>query len=55
MKKARHAPPVLDGNVAIDIINDATVSKSGDIKMGDFGIAKVLESTAAVAKTQIGT
>lgn len=23
--------------------------------MGDFGIAKVLESTAAVAKTQIGT
>jgi len=31
------------------------LSKSGNIKMGDFGIAKVLECTAAVAKTQIGT
>merc|ERR1719197_1262035 len=31
------------------------LSKSGNIKMGDFGIAKVLECTAAVAQTQIGT
>jgi len=31
------------------------LTRSGDIKMGDFGIAKVLECTAGVAKTQIGT
>mmetsp|Transcript_31349 Transcript_31349/g.73119 ORF Transcript_31349/g.73119 Transcript_31349/m.73119 type:complete len:449 (+) Transcript_31349:56-1402(+) len=31
------------------------LSKSGNLKMGDFGIAKVLECTAAVAQTQIGT
>mmetsp|Transcript_98921 Transcript_98921/g.176248 ORF Transcript_98921/g.176248 Transcript_98921/m.176248 type:complete len:493 (+) Transcript_98921:52-1530(+) len=31
------------------------ISKSGNIKMGDFGIAKVLECTAACAQTQIGT
>merc|ERR1740117_858994 len=31
------------------------LSKSGNIKMGDFGIAKVLECTAACAQTQIGT
>ena len=27
----------------------------GNLKMGDFGIAKVLECTAACAQTQIGT
>lgn len=31
------------------------ISKSGNIKIGDFGIAKVLECTAACAQTQIGT
>merc|ERR1719440_468073 len=31
------------------------LSKSGNLKMGDFGIAKVLECTAAGAQTQIGT
>eukprot|EP00440_Ansanella_granifera_P020545 gb/GFBE01022313.1/.p1 GENE.gb/GFBE01022313.1/~~gb/GFBE01022313.1/.p1 ORF type:complete len:661 (+),score=110.18 gb/GFBE01022313.1/:1-1983(+) len=31
------------------------LSKSGSMKMGDFGIAKVLACTIAVAKTQIGT
>jgi NIMA (never in mitosis gene a)-related kinase len=31
------------------------LSKSGSMKMGDFGIAKVLECTIAVARTQIGT
>jgi len=31
------------------------LSKSGNLKMGDFGIAKVLASTAACARTQIGT
>lgn len=29
--------------------------KSGRLRVGDFGIAKVLESTVAFAKTQIGT
>merc|ERR1719203_509728 len=31
------------------------LSKSGNLKMGDFGIAKVLSCTVACAKTQIGT
>mmetsp|Transcript_89121 Transcript_89121/g.256915 ORF Transcript_89121/g.256915 Transcript_89121/m.256915 type:complete len:630 (-) Transcript_89121:263-2152(-) len=31
------------------------LTKSGSMKMGDFGIAKVLACTIAVAKTQIGT
>merc|ERR1719265_3031552 len=31
------------------------LSKSGNIKIGDFGIAKVLECTAACAQTQVGT
>lgn len=31
------------------------LSKAGNIKIGDFGIAKVLECTAACAQTQIGT
>lgn len=31
------------------------LSRSGNLKMGDFGIAKVLECTAACAQTQIGT
>eukprot|EP00927_Polykrikos_kofoidii_P067269 TRINITY_DN6277_c0_g1_i1.p1 TRINITY_DN6277_c0_g1~~TRINITY_DN6277_c0_g1_i1.p1 ORF type:complete len:505 (+),score=75.58 TRINITY_DN6277_c0_g1_i1:128-1642(+) len=31
------------------------LSRSGNIKIGDFGIAKVLECTAACAQTQIGT
>jgi len=31
------------------------LSKAGNLKMGDFGIAKVLNSTQAVARTQIGT
>jgi len=31
------------------------LSKSGNLKMGDFGIAKVLSCTAAVCRTQIGT
>lgn len=31
------------------------LSKHGNMKMGDFGIAKVLECTIAAAKTQIGT
>lgn len=31
------------------------LSKSGNLKMGDFGIAKVLECTAACAQTQVGT
>eukprot|EP00931_Biecheleriopsis_adriatica_P060437 TRINITY_DN362_c0_g1_i1.p1 TRINITY_DN362_c0_g1~~TRINITY_DN362_c0_g1_i1.p1 ORF type:complete len:515 (+),score=88.94 TRINITY_DN362_c0_g1_i1:30-1547(+) len=31
------------------------ISSSGNLKMGDFGIAKVLSCTAACARTQIGT
>jgi len=31
------------------------LSKNGTLKMGDFGISKVLECTIAVARTQIGT
>merc|ERR1719188_1932947 len=31
------------------------LSKAGNLKMGDFGIAKVLNCTQAVARTQIGT
>jgi len=31
------------------------LSKSGNMKMGDFGIAKVLSCTIACARTQIGT
>lgn len=31
------------------------LSKASNLKMGDFGIAKVLSCTAACAKTQIGT
>mmetsp|Transcript_19333 Transcript_19333/g.35014 ORF Transcript_19333/g.35014 Transcript_19333/m.35014 type:complete len:528 (-) Transcript_19333:193-1776(-) len=31
------------------------LSKSGNLKMGDFGIAKVLSCTLACARTQIGT
>merc|ERR1719240_1391834 len=31
------------------------LSKSGSLKMGDFGIAKVLSCTIACARTQIGT
>lgn len=31
------------------------LSKNGNLKMGDFGIAKVLECTAACAQTQVGT
>merc|ERR1719221_1687765 len=31
------------------------LSRAGNLKMGDFGIAKVLGSTCAVAMTQIGT
>lgn len=31
------------------------ISRDGDMKMGDFGIAKILACTVAVAKTQIGT
>lgn len=31
------------------------LSKSNNLKMGDFGIAKVLSCTAACARTQIGT
>lgn len=31
------------------------LSKAGNLKMGDFGIAKVLSSTQAIARTAIGT
>jgi NIMA (never in mitosis gene a)-related kinase len=31
------------------------ISKAGNMKLGDFGIARVLECTAACAQTQIGT
>eukprot|EP00927_Polykrikos_kofoidii_P017270 TRINITY_DN17840_c6_g1_i1.p1 TRINITY_DN17840_c6_g1~~TRINITY_DN17840_c6_g1_i1.p1 ORF type:complete len:659 (+),score=113.34 TRINITY_DN17840_c6_g1_i1:274-1977(+) len=35
--------------------NNFFLSKSNNLKMGDFGIAKVLSCTAACARTQIGT
>ena len=31
------------------------LNKNGIVKLGDFGVAKVLSSTMSVANTQIGT
>lgn len=31
------------------------MTKNGLIKLGDFGIAKILDNTKAVAKTMVGT
>lgn len=31
------------------------LSKNGDVKLGDFGLAKIIEATCALVKTQCGT